>query len=145
MLNRAVEIATKALDGMVDEHGQPYIEHTMRVISKMETEEEKIVAALHDVIEDTEMSLRDLQAEGFSREVLEAVGMLTKRSDMTYFDYIDDISCTSLPAKVKIAEIEDNQDERRVSKMSFRTYNMKDRADRALKILRGQNNQINYK
>ncbi|MGL5434125.1 MAG: hypothetical protein ACRDBO_01830 [Lachnospiraceae bacterium] len=145
MLNRAVEIARKALSGMVDEQGQPYIEHTLRVISQMDTEEEKIAAALHDVVEDSEISLRDLQEEGFPREILETVGMLTKRSDMTYFDYIDDISCGSLAAKIKIAEIEDNQDEKRVAKMSFRTYNKEDRASRALKILRGQNNHTNYK
>lgn len=145
MLKRAVEIARKTFEDMVDEHGKPYIEHTMRVISKMDTEEERLVAALHDVVEDSEISLRDLQGEGFSHEVIEAVGMLTKRTDMTYFDYIDDISCSPLATKVKIAEIEDNKDEKRVSRMSFQTYNRDMRAERALKILSGQNISTNYK
>lgn len=138
MLNRAIEIASKALEGMKDEHGQPYIEHTLRIINRMDTEEEKLVAALHDVVEDSEVTLSDLLDEGFSRKVLEAVEMLTKRSDMTYFEYIEDISSGSLASKVKIAEIEDNYDEKRIAKMSFLTYNKEERAKRALKILHGQ-------
>lgn len=138
MLNRAVEIASQALAGMTDEQGQPYIEHTLRIINRMDTEEEKLVAALHDVVEDSEVSLSDLLDEGFPRRVLAIVGMLTKRSDMTYFEYIEDICSVPLAAKIKIAEIEDNYDEKRVAKMSFRTYNKEERAERALKILRGQ-------
>lgn len=111
----------------------------------MDTEEEKIVAVLHDVLEDTEMSIQDLCEYGFSREVLEAVGILTKRSDMTYFDYIDDIHCSELASKVKIAEIEDNKDVRRVKKMSFQTYTLDYRAKKALAILRGEDTSNDYK
>ena len=60
----------------------------------MDTEEEKIVAILHDVVEDTEMSLKDLMDEGFSHEVVETLDQLTKRKDMTYDEYIEDISCS---------------------------------------------------
>lgn len=145
MLNKAIQIATDALGGIYDDRGLPYLDHTMRLVDRMDTEEEKIVAALHDVVEDSEVSLRDLQEEGFSPRVLEAVGMLTKRADMTYFDYIDDISCGELASKVKIAEIEDNQDIFRVQKMSFQTYNPKERAERALNILREANQTTNCK
>lgn len=145
MLEKAIQIASEALASLTDDKGFPYIDHAMRVMDRMETEEEKIVAVLHDVVEDSEVSLRDLQEEGFSAHVLEAVGMLTKRKDMTYFDYIDDISCNELASKVKAAEIEDNQDIIRVQKMSFQTYSIKDRATRALDILCGRNQSINYK
>lgn len=145
MLGKAIAIATDALAGLTDDKGFPYIDHAMRVMDRMDTEEEQIVAVLHDVVEDSEVSLRDLQEAGFSPKVLEAIGMLTKRKDMTYFDYIDDISCSELASKVKVAEIEDNQDIIRVQKMSFQTYHIEDRAARALDILRGQNQSTNYK
>lgn len=138
MLIKAIEMAAKALNGKTDQDGKPYMDHTLRVISKVDTETEKIVSALHDVVEDGDVSLHELRDQGFSREVIEAVGMLTKRADMTYFDYIDDVSCSELATKVKIAEVEDNLDIFRVKKMSFQTYNLEDRAARTLKILRGE-------
>jgi len=138
MLSKAIEVAEKALSRKTDQYGRPYIEHTLRVVSKMDTEKEKIVAALHDVVEDGDVSLHELRDQGFSREVLDVVGMLTKRADMTYFDYIDDVSCSELATKVKIAEVEDNLDIFRVKKMSFQTYSLEDRTARTLKILRGE-------
>lgn len=145
MLSKAIEVATNALKDIKDDNGFPYIDHALRVMDKMDTEEEKIVAVLHDVLEDTEMSIQDLKQEGFSRTVLETVAMLTKRKDMTYFDYIDDILCSELASKVKIAEIEDNKDIKRVQKMSFQTYTLDQRAAKALLILRGENTANDYK
>lgn len=145
MLNKAIEVAKAALEGMKDEHGNPYFEHSCRIMEQMDTEEEKIVAILHDIVEDTEISLSDLQEWGFSRNVLDTVGQLTKRSDMTYFDYIDDISVSELATKIKIAEVKDNKDIVRVKKMSFQTYKLEDRVERVLSILQGQNIDINYK
>lgn len=138
MLNRAIEIAGKALEGMKDPNGDSYLDHAFRVMDQMDTEEEKIVAVLHDVIEDTELTLGELAEEGFSRPVLDSIEQLTKRRDVTYYDYIDDISGTELASKVKIAEIEDNKDIARVRKMSFQTYSIDERARRSLKILRGE-------
>ena len=145
MLNKAIEIARTALEGMIDEHGNPYMEHSFRIMEQMDTEEEKIVAVLHDVVEDTEVSLSDLQGYGFDRTILETVGQLTKRSDMTYFDYIDDISGSELATKIKIAEVNDNKDIFRVRKMSFQTYKLEERAERVLSILQGKNIDTNYK
>lgn len=145
MLSKAIETAQNALRNMKDADGNPYIDHAMRVMDKMDTDEEKIVAVLHDVVEDTETSLYDLELAGFSRNVLEALDMLTKRSDMTYFDYIDDIHCSELASKVKIAELEDNKDIMRVRKMSFQTYSLEERTKKALGILRGDYSGTDYK
>ena len=114
----------------------------MRVMSKMDTEEEKIIAVLHDVVEDTEMTLHELQEEGFSRTVLDTIGMLTKKPDMKYFDYIEDIHSSELASKVKIAEIEDNQDIMRVRKMSFQTYTAAERVKKTLAILRDEESSV---
>ncbi len=115
-------LAEKAFEGKVDPKGQPYLNHSIRVMEKMDTEEEKTVAMLHDIVEDTDTTLRDLQNAGFPREVLEAVEQLTKKLNMTYFDYIEDIASSELAKKVKLAEIDDNMDEVRVAKMSFKTF-----------------------
>ena len=126
----------KALKGKLSPDGEPYIEHTLRVVDAMTTEEEKTVAMLHDVVEDSEMSLADLEECGFSYAVLEAVATLTKRNDMTYFQYIDDVSCNELATRVKLAEIEDNRDIVRVNKMSFKTYSLEERYRMAKEVLK---------
>ena len=135
-LSTAIEFATAALAEKVDDKGSPYINHALRVMERMDTEEEKMAAVLHDVVEDTEITLQDLCDAGFSREVVETVEILTKRLDMTYFE---------TASKIKIAEIEDNLDIMRVKKMSFRTYSTEKRAEMALAILRGENVKNDYK
>ena len=144
-LSAAIEFETAALAEKVDDKGSPYINHALRVMERMDTEEEKMAAVLHDVVEDTEITLQDLCDAGFSREVVETVEILTKRLDMTYFDYIDDIHWSETASKIKIAEIEDNLDIMRVKKMSFRTYSTEKRAEMALAILRGENVKNDYK
>lgn len=144
-LSTAIEFATAALAEKVDDKGSPDINHALRVMERMDTEEEKMAAVLHDVVEDTEITLQDLCDAGFSREVVETVEILTKRLDMTYFDYIDDIHWSETASKIKIAEIEDNLDIMRVQKMSFRTYSTEKRAEMALAILRGENVKNDYK
>ena len=144
-LSAAIEFATAALAEKVDDKGSQYINHALRVMERMDTEEEKMAAVLHDVVEDTEITLQDLCDAGFSREVVETVEILTKRLDMTYFDYIDDIHWSETASKIKIAEIEDNLDIMRVKKMSFRTYSTEKRAEMALAILRGENVKNDYK
>ena len=138
MLSKAIGIATNAFQGVIDAKGNPYIDHAMRVMSKMDTEEEKIIAVLHDVVEDTEMTLHELQEAGFSRTVLDTIGMLTKKPDMKYFDYIEDIHSSELASKIKIAETEDNQDIMRVRKMSFQTYTTAERVKKTLAILKDE-------
>ena len=144
-LSTAIEFATAALAEKVDDKGRPYIYHALRGMERMDTEEEKMAAGLHDVGEDTEITLQELCDAGFSREVVETVEILTKRLDMTYFDYIDDIHWSETASKIKIAEIEDNLDIMRVKKMSFRTYSTEKRAEMALAILRGENVKNDYK
>ena len=139
MLSKAIGIATNAFQGVIDAKGNPYIDHAMRVMSKMDTEEEKIIAVLHDVVEDTEITLHELKEEGFSRTVLEAIDILTKKPDMKYFDYIDDISTNAMAARVKLAELAENKDQDRVNKLSFQTYTLEKRLERVRKMLGADN------
>ena len=134
LLEKAKSIVEREFSKRV-ENDEVYKYHMYRVMEAMDTEEEEIVALLHDVVEDTEISLADLEGEGFSKKVLGAVEDLTKGNQVRYFDYIEDLSLNPLATKVKLAELKDNMDVIRVNRMSFRTYSLEDRCAKAIDIL----------
>ena len=86
MLERAIEIAVEAHKGQLDKGGNPYILHPLRVMMSVDLELEKIVAVLHDVVEDSNWTFEALLAEGFSNEVIEALKSVTKKSDNEDYD-----------------------------------------------------------
>lgn len=83
----AISIALNAHKGQLDKGGHPYILHPIAVMNRVETIEEKIVAVLHDVIEDSEVTLNHLRDYGFSEEIIDAVSKLTKEED-SYEEFI---------------------------------------------------------
>ncbi len=135
MLQKAIDFAQKALEGQKDENGEPYINHSIRIMNQMETEMEKTVAILHDVLEDSPCSIYDLKELGMPREVIDCVEQLTRKNDVTYFEYIDDIATNDICTKIKLAEIEDNKDINRVRKLSFQTYSVEKRCEKVKEIL----------
>ncbi len=118
MLDRAIEIAERAHRGQNDRYGAPYILHPLRVMQRMDTELQKIVAVLHDVVEDSEWTLDALREVGFSEEVVEAVDRLSKRDKEPYPEYIERVARNGLAVKVKIADLEDNMDVRRIPELT---------------------------
>lgn len=122
MLEKAAKLAEKAHQGQVDKGGQPYILHPGRVMEQCETETEKIVALLHDVMEDTPYTLEDLRQEGFSEEVLEALLCLTHREGEPYMAYIGRVCENPLAARVKYADLQDNMDLRRIPEPTERDF-----------------------
>jgi (p)ppGpp synthase/HD superfamily hydrolase len=108
MLDKAISIAAAGHRGQKDKAGKPYILHPMRVMMDMETEEEQICAILHDVVEDTQITLNDLEKYGFSKRVLEALDCLTKREEENYEEYIDRILADPLACQVKLSDLKDN-------------------------------------
>lgn len=102
-LNRAIDITTKAYDGASDKYGAPYINHVTRVINMGQTDNEKIVGILHDVIKDTHWIFEDLEKEGFSKEVFDALKCVTKTSeDEDYAEFITRVKTNPLAVKVKL-------------------------------------------
>lgn len=110
MLNKALDIAYKAHLGQTDKAGAPYILHPMRVALHCETDEEKIVALLHDVVEDTPITLEELKTQGFSDDVLAALKSLTKIKGEDYQTFIQRVATNPLAVKVKIQDLKDNMD-----------------------------------
>lgn len=119
LLNKAIKIADKAHKGQTDKYDAPYIAHVMRVMNYGKTYDEKIVGVLHDVVEDhpEEFSLEYLRSEGFPEYILFAVKCLSKLyPEENYDDFIRRIEKSSLAISVKLNDLRDNMDLRRVNR-----------------------------
>lgn len=114
MLNKAIEIARIAHEGQVDKGGQPYITHPLRVMNNVETVEEKIVAVLHDSVEDSDLTLEDLRTEGFSDLIVDAIAAITKGEGEKRQDYLNRVMNNQIALRVKIADMTDNMDISRI-------------------------------
>ena len=107
MIEKAIEIAISVHAGQKDLGGDRYIFHPLRVMMKMRSIDEKVVAVLHDVIEDSNIDLYSLD---FPPHVLRALEAMTKNKGEKYQDYIKRVAQNSIAKKVKIADLEDNMD-----------------------------------
>jgi hypothetical protein len=107
-LETAIRIAVAAHVGQKEKGGAAYITHPLRLMAAMDCEEAKIVAVLHDVIEDTTVTIEDLRREGFGEDVLTAVAIVTHRRHEPYADYV--VRCKGNPVarQVKLADLVDN-------------------------------------
>ena len=114
MTVKAMNIAYCAHEGQMDQNGVPYIFHPIHLAEQMEDEITCTVALLHDVVEDTDVSLDDLMAE-FPAEVTDAVACLTHASGVNYFDYVRKIKENPIAKKVKLADLAHNSDPDRAS------------------------------
>lgn len=118
-LEKAIKIAIEAHKNQVDLSGEPYIEHIYRVaLSVNGGKDERIVAFLHDVVEDSDMTINDLRAAGFEERIIEAVDILTKREGQPYDSYIDRISTNKIAIAVKVADLKDNMNITRLKSLN---------------------------
>jgi (p)ppGpp synthase/HD superfamily hydrolase len=120
-LERALQIAVQSHAGQKDKSGAAYIFHPIRVMMRCTTPNAKIVALLHDVVEDTAVTFEQLEAEGFSAEVLATLRLVTHHPDVPYEEYIGHIMADRTAVEVKIADLEDNSDIRRLQEIDERT------------------------
>ena len=135
-LERAIAIAARAHEGKVDKAGAPYILHPLRVMLKLSTTEERIVAVLNDVVEDSEVSLQHLIYEGFSDTVVEAIDAVTKRPGEAYEDFVRRASLNPIGRRVKLADLEDNANLSRIPNPTKRDYERLARYHRAIETIR---------
>lgn len=120
LLDKAIIIATKAHSGQVDKGGHPYILHPLTLMLQMPTEELKIIAVLHDVIEDTYVTLDDLRAEGMPERVLEALDAITRRAGEKKKEYLRRVAMDPFAIRVKMEDLEHNMDISRLGKLSMK-------------------------
>lgn len=118
-LEDAIALALKAHNGQVDKAGQPYILHPLQVMLAVQQAggslEAQMAAVLHDVIEDSAYSFDDLRRDGYSETVLTALDALTRRDGESYSDFVARAKANPIARQVKLADIEDNLDVRRLT------------------------------
>jgi (p)ppGpp synthase/HD superfamily hydrolase len=135
LLEHAIELAVAAHHGQLDKSGAPYILHPLRVMFRMTSEAERMAAVLHDVVEDTDWSLDGLLAEGFPAEVVEAVDCLTRREGEPYDDFVARAAANPIARRVKLADLEDNMDVRRILTWSAKDGERMERYQKAWRFL----------
>ena len=114
LLLHFIRLAEEAHRGQLDKGGEPYIEHPRRVMAAVDSLEEKLAAILHDVVEDTAVTVADLVAQGLPENVAQAVDALTKRDGEDYEVYLSRVTRSRVALVVKIADMTDNMDARRM-------------------------------
>ena len=107
-IEKAIVIASRAHAGVKDKQGKPYILHPIRVMMGVENEATQIVAILHDVVEDTSVSMPDIRAEGFSQEVIDALTLVTHQKDQPYSEYVIACKQNEIARHVKLSDLRDN-------------------------------------
>lgn len=139
LLQRAIEIATEAHKGQVDKAGAPYIEHSLRVMESGKNIDEKIVGILHDVVEDTHWTFDSLEAEGFPPHIIAAIRCVTKLSPEEPYDkFIARVKRNPLATAVKLNDLSDNMDIRRLPYLSDKDVKRLKRYLKAYKRLTGE-------
>ena len=138
-LERAIQIAVEAHAGVKDKGGKAYILHPISVMMMCETDDEKTVAILHDVVEDTDWTFEALREEGFTEKIIEALKTVTKHSeDEDYDEFIQRSLKNEIGSKVKIADLRENLDVTRIGELSEKDVERINKYKRALKTLTGR-------
>jgi GTP pyrophosphokinase len=131
-LEAAIDMALKAHKGDTDKAGETYIRHPLRLMEQMETEQERIVAVLHDVVEDSSHQLKEIE-ERFGPDIRNAVAALTKPDDADYLEeYIPQLAKNPLARTVKRADLKDNLDVTRLEEVTEDDFENVQKYHRAL-------------
>ncbi|SYZ77794.1 HD domain-containing protein [Trichococcus shcherbakoviae] len=131
----AFEIAKEAHAGQTDKAGLDYILHPLQVAAEMTTDEEKAVALLHDIIEDTDVTANELLAKGLPDNVVEAVKALTKKHNQNYAAYLAGVKKNRLATAVKLADLKHNSDLSRLEKITQKDRERAEKYRKAIEYL----------
>lgn len=118
MLEYAISLAVKQHSEQTDKAGEPYILHPLRIMSKFRIRDEQIVAVLHDVVEDTNITLENLRVLGYNSQIINSIDKLTRRENENYNSYINRASMDNIALLVKIEDLKDNLDNTRLKKVT---------------------------
>jgi (p)ppGpp synthase/HD superfamily hydrolase len=135
-LGEAILLAVRAHHGQKDKAGEPYILHPLRLMFRQNSEAARIAAVLHDVVEDTPVTLEQLRDAGFAEEIPDAVALLTHDPEDSYEDYVAKIKTNPIARAVKLADLEDNMRLERVAEPTERDWVRLQRYHRAWLELR---------
>lgn len=132
---KALKICFDAHKNQTDKSGLPYVFHPFHLAEQMETEETIIVALLHDVVEDTNVTLEDLEGEGFKSEIIEAIALMTHDDKTDYMDYVRAIKNNPIAKAVKLADLKHNSDLSRMDVIDEKVLERRKKYLEAIEIL----------
>jgi (p)ppGpp synthase/HD superfamily hydrolase len=136
-LERAIAIAAEAHAGQTDKAGAPYILHPLRMMMGLTSDEERIVAVLHDVCEDCPgWTFERLRGDGFSEEILAALDSVTKREGEAYEEFALRAAANPIGRRVKLADLRDNSDLSRITNPSVEDHERIAKYARAIELIR---------
>lgn len=135
LTKKAMKIAYQAHQGQTDKTGLPYIYHPIHLAEQMQDEATTCVALLHDVVEDTDITIEQLAQEGFPQEVLEAIRLMTHDPAVSYMDYVREIKKNPIAAAVKLADLRHNSDMSRLDVVDDRAIARAEKYQRAIDLL----------
>ena len=136
----AISIAAQAHKGQKDKAGAPYLLHPLRMMMRMNSETAMMAAVLHDVVEDTDWTLGRLHEAGFSVEVIKAVDCLTHREGESYEQFVERVRTNPIARQVKIADLEDNMNIRRIGQLGAKDLERLEKYHRAWCVLTSGSN-----
>lgn len=132
---KAMRICFEAHKNQTDKSGLPYAFHPFHVAEHMPDEKTTIVALLHDVIEDTTYTLDDLRTMGFSKEVLNALALMTHDESVPYMEYVVRLSKNEIARTVKLADLRHNSDLTRLDKIDDKARKRAEKYKDAIRLL----------
>ena len=135
MTKKALQLCFRAHRDQLDKSGLPYVFHPFHLAEQMTDEETTVVALLHDVVEDSEYTFRDLEEMGFPAQVLEALGLLTHDPVVPYLDYVARIRENPIARAVKLADLRHNSDLSRLDQVDARALARVEKYRQAMALL----------
>lgn len=136
-IEKAILIATEAHAGQLDKGGMPYILHPLRIMGSVQSLDTKIIAVLHDVVEDTSVTLKDLEDAGFGCEIIYSIDCLTRKTGQSYDEYLQCVMLDAWAVEVKRADLKDNMDWTRLPEVTYKDMRRIEKYMKACKVLDG--------
>lgn len=135
LTKKALKLCFEAHKEQVDKSGMPYVFHPFHLAEQMTDEETTVVALLHDVIEDTTTTFEDLEKQGFSGEIINALKLLTHDKNIPYMEYVGEIKKNKIATEVKLADLRHNSDLTRLNVVDEKALKRKEKYEKSIKFL----------
>lgn len=135
LTKKALKISFNAHKNQVDKSGMPYVFHPFHLAEQMDDEYSVCVALLHDVVEDTDITVEELITKGFPKEVINAIEQMTHSDSVPYLDYVKEIKNNPIARKVKLADLRHNSDLSRLDKIDDKALERVAKYKKAIEIL----------
>ena len=135
LTKKAMKISFEAHKNQTDKNGIPYIFHPIHLAEQMTDENAICVALLHDVVEDTSITFEQLESEGFSKDIIDAIKLLTHDDSIPYMDYVKEIKTNSIATTVKLADLKHNSDLTRLDVVDEKALKRAEKYKQAIELL----------